>query len=213
MLRALLLQCMLLSGVIMRYAPNGEIKNRFETSSTGNYMKILSVCLCQFALDGWYWMLSSWYILVMTSNFSQYCVHKSLNQMNPDQTLPLYYFNIIRESTHRISKWSPPIRLCDQNVVYMRATCPRPSWFDRLNYKGTSGSVVGWGTMLQAGKSRVRFPMTSLDFSIDVILLAALWPWGSTQPLTEMSTTNLPRGKGRPARKADNLTAICEPIV
>jgi hypothetical protein len=36
---------------------------------------------------------------------------------------------------------------------------------------------------------------------------------GSTQPLTEMSTRNLPEGKGRPARKADNLTAICEPIV
>jgi hypothetical protein len=34
----------------------------------------------------------------------------------------------------------------------------------------------------------------------------------STQPLTEMSTMNLPGGKGRPARKADNLTAICEPI-
>jgi hypothetical protein len=36
---------------------------------------------------------------------------------------------------------------------------------------------------------------------------------GQTQPLTEMSTRNLPGGKGRPARKADNLTAICEPIV
>jgi hypothetical protein len=36
---------------------------------------------------------------------------------------------------------------------------------------------------------------------------------GSTQPLMEMSTKNLPGGKGRPARKADNLTAICEPIV
>jgi hypothetical protein len=30
----------------------------------------------------------------------------------------------------------------------------------------------------------------------------------STQPLTEMSARNLPGGKGRPARKADNLTAI-----
>jgi hypothetical protein len=28
-----------------------------------------------------------------------------------------------------------------------------------------------------------------------------------------MSTGNLPGDKGRPARKADNLTAICEPIV
>jgi hypothetical protein len=36
---------------------------------------------------------------------------------------------------------------------------------------------------------------------------------GSTQPLTEMSTRNLPGGNGRPARKADNLTAICAPIV
>jgi hypothetical protein len=35
----------------------------------------------------------------------------------------------------------------------------------------------------------------------------------STQPLTEMSTRNLPGGKGWPALKADNLTAICEPIV
>jgi hypothetical protein len=37
-----------------------------------------------------------------------------------------------------------------------------------------------------------------------------LW---STQPLTEMSTRNLPGGKGEPARKPDNLTAICEPTV
>jgi hypothetical protein len=36
---------------------------------------------------------------------------------------------------------------------------------------------------------------------------------GSTQPLTEMSTRNLPGGKGRQALKADNLTAIYEPIV
>jgi hypothetical protein len=36
---------------------------------------------------------------------------------------------------------------------------------------------------------------------------------GSTQPLTEMSTRNLLGGKGWPARKADNLTAISEPIV
>jgi hypothetical protein len=36
---------------------------------------------------------------------------------------------------------------------------------------------------------------------------------GSIQPLTEMSTRNLPGGKGRPTRKADNLTANCEPIV
>jgi hypothetical protein len=36
---------------------------------------------------------------------------------------------------------------------------------------------------------------------------------GSTQPPTEMSTRNLPGDRGLPARKADNLNAICEPIV
>jgi hypothetical protein len=35
---------------------------------------------------------------------------------------------------------------------------------------------------------------------------------GSTQPLTEMSTRNLPGGKGWEELKADNLAA-CEPIV
>jgi hypothetical protein len=36
---------------------------------------------------------------------------------------------------------------------------------------------------------------------------------GSTQPLTEMSTRNLPGVKGRPARKIDNLIVIRELIV
>jgi hypothetical protein len=41
---------------------------------------------------------------------------------------------------------------------------------------------------------------------------------GSTQSLTEMSTRNLPGGKGggdkgRPERKADNRAVICEPTV
>jgi hypothetical protein len=36
---------------------------------------------------------------------------------------------------------------------------------------------------------------------------------GSTQPLTKMSTRNLPGGKKRQARKADKFAAICEPNV
>jgi hypothetical protein len=35
----------------------------------------------------------------------------------------------------------------------------------------------------------------------------------STQPVTEMSTRNLPGDKRLSARKADDLTAICEPTV
>jgi hypothetical protein len=68
--------------------------------------------------------------------------------------------------------------------------------------------------MLQAGKSRVRFPMRSVDFSIDRPNPSSrTMALGSTQRLTEMSTRNLPGGKGQPALEADNLPAICEPIV
>jgi hypothetical protein len=35
---------------------------------------------------------------------------------------------------------------------------------------------------------------------------------GSTQPLTGMNTRNLSGVKELPARKAENFTAICEPI-
>jgi hypothetical protein len=40
-----------------------------------------------------------------------------------------------------------------------------------------NGRVVGWDTMLQVGRSRLWVALKSLDFSIDLILPTALWPW------------------------------------
>jgi hypothetical protein len=40
---------------------------------------------------------------------------------------------------------------------------------------GAHGSVVGRRSMLQAGRWRVRFSKRSLDFSVNLILPAALW--------------------------------------
>ena len=48
----------------------------------------------------------------------------------------------------------------DKIQAYMDITCMR------------------WRTALQAGRPRVRFPMVSLEFFIDKILLTALRPWG-----------------------------------
>jgi hypothetical protein len=67
--------------------------------------------------------------------------------------------------------------------------------------------------MPQAGRSRVRLLMMSLDFSIDLTLHSHTMPLGSIRPTIEISTRNLPGGKGRSARKAENFTAICEPTI
>jgi hypothetical protein len=76
-------------------------------------------------------------------------------------------------------------------------------------------SVVGLDTMLQAGRSRVRFPMRSLDFSVDLRRdpSSRTMELPSTLPITEISTRLLPGVKGLPARKTDLLIAICAPII
>jgi hypothetical protein len=66
--------------------------------------------------------------------------------------------------------------------------------------------------MLQAGRSPVRIP-DEVDFFNLPNPSSPTMALGSTQPLTEMSTRNLPGGKKRPARRADNLAATYEPNV
>jgi hypothetical protein len=66
--------------------------------------------------------------------------------------------------------------------------------------------------MLQAGRSPVRL-LDEVDFFNLSNPSSHTMTLGLTQALTKASTRNLPGGKKRLARKADNLTAISEPNV
>jgi hypothetical protein len=69
-------------------------------------------------------------------------------------------------------------------VMFMEVIAVGCEVYVRRNW----GHAVGWGTALQTGTSRVRFPMVSLEFFTGTMAL------GSTQPVTEMSTRNLSWG-------------------
>jgi hypothetical protein len=60
-------------------------------------------------------------------------------------------------------------------------------------HMGARGSVVGCGTTLQAGRSPVRVP-DEVDFFNLPNPSSRTIALGSTQPLTETSTRNLPGG-------------------
>ena len=60
------------------------------------------------------------------------------------------------------------------NLLHNAASCLQ---LDLQNVLGAPCGAVVWGTAPQAARSRVRFPVVSLEFFIDIILPAALWPW------------------------------------
>ena len=80
------------------------------------------------------------------------------------------------------------------NIVQLYRKCIIQNLRRYMFEIGARGGAVGWGTALQARRSRVRFPY-------DVI---GIFHWhkpsgrtmalGSTQPLTEMSTRNISWG-------------------
>jgi hypothetical protein len=58
------------------------------------------------------------------------------------------------------------------------------------SYDGARGRQVGWGTMLQARRSRVRVTLRCIFFSIYLILPAKPWPWGRLTVWLSVSNRN-----------------------
>jgi hypothetical protein len=76
--------------------------------------------------------------------------------------------------------------------------------------KGARDSVVGWGTMLQARRSLVRFPMRSLNILNLSDPSSRSMTLGLTQPLTEMSTKKSSWGvkRGRRVRLTTSWPSV-----
>jgi hypothetical protein len=67
--------------------------------------------------------------------------------------------------------------------------------------------------MLQAGRSRVLFPMRSLIFSLYLLLPATIDPVADSVSNRNEYHKIFPESRTRSARKANNFTVTCEPIV
>jgi hypothetical protein len=86
---------------------------------------------------------------------------------------------------HKIAEVSEEIMATEYSETSVNFTRLRRSLRAR-------GGRVGWGTVLQAGRSRVRFPTKSLHFFSLPNTSSRTIALRSTQPLTEMSARDLP---------------------
>jgi hypothetical protein len=130
------------------------------------------------------------YSKVLRSGFQTYCFLTT-----PANKFTLWFSTIFSRCRVHVYKF----RFHEENTV---------KWFPFVLDKGllwfgnkvlvlckVRSKLVGRGTILQAGRSPVRV-QDEVDFSFNFPNpSSSTMALGSTQPLTEMSTRNLPRGK------------------
>jgi hypothetical protein len=89
----------------------------------------------------------------------------------------------------------------------------RPTWLMPLEVKNTVDARTDQTCLFNSHNAAETLATRRIPKYLFFETPFSIVALGSTQPLTEMSTRNLPGVKGRPARKVDNLTRICVPIV
>jgi hypothetical protein len=141
-------------------------------------------------------------------------------------------FAASKKDWFRCFAWDPPSFYEDMEDLMIRRDClkimpsmshwkqQRSRWEGTMNIASgclvTVGSTIDVrGAMLQAGRSRARVPMRLLNFFNLPNPLATLGPGNCSASNRNdyQKQKNVSGGKARPARKTDNLTTICEPIV
>jgi hypothetical protein len=76
-----------------------------------------------------------------------------------------YWFSIHSPCFSSRPVMSPCLGKQSEKALTIFYSVPPAADFDGIQFSvGARGSLVGWGTMLQAGRSWIRFPMRSLDF-------------------------------------------------
>ena len=169
-----------------------------------------------FPPDGFQWNL------VLSIYTEKKTVHK-INNLLTDRTQTWRHYSVQhcwQQHMYPSNKYRVLLRLLvnDFNIIPIAASYERQQWemttmshFHTKNeYAEESprcsvytlpisffwppGGAVGWGTALQAGRSRVRFPddVTGVSYWHDPS--GRIMALGSTQPVTEMSTRNISWG-------------------
>jgi len=136
---------------------------------------ICAVLLC--------WLALQEAVACSIMSFTNIKIIGTLSTLLPSPVCVMYqldanYFPVESRNTDVFNRGREKIEIFWDVTLRCSARTVSSDTQSKFNAFNTPYYTVGWGTELQAGRSRVRFQMVSLKFFFDIILQAALRPWG-----------------------------------